>query len=447
MIILSEDRDIRAFIERFKDRLAGADAALPESVAAKIEEVFGERLSAVQVVRQIIDDVRLRGDDALIELTEKIDGVRVAPDALRVSDEEISRASMEIPGELANAIGAARDNIARFQQAIAPEEVRPVEGDGGTLGIRFVPLASAGIYAPGGRAPYPSTVLMCAVPASVAGVERIALVTPPGEDGAVNQAILAACAAAGVTEVYRAGGAQAIAALACGTETIPRVDKIVGPGNIFVTLAKKEILGQAGIDMLCGPSEVVVVADSGARADFIAADMLGQAEHGPMAGAVAVTTSRKQAEAIMSEIGKQLSTLDRRETAEESLAAFGAIIVVENVGEALEAANQLAPEHLELMVENPSDAVGKVRNAGAVFLGAYTPEVIGDYTAGPSHVLPTGGSARFFSGLSVYDFLRRFSVMEFTEDALRAQADLVRALAAAEGLTAHLRSLEIRLGE
>jgi histidinol dehydrogenase len=446
MRILSKPQEIADFVARFRERLSGAQEDLSESVTARIEKIFGERLSAVEVVRRIVSDVRERGDQALIELTRRIDRTRLSAADLRVSEDDIRKASSEIPGELSHAIETARHNIARFQQQILPAQPEPVSKAGGTMGIRVMPIASVGINAPGMEAPHPSTVLMCAVPASVAGVKRIAVTTPPGRNGSVNPVILAACAAAGVTEVYRIGGAQAIAALAYGTETIPGVDKIVGPGNIFVTLAKKEILGHTGIDMLCGPSEIVVVADDSARAEFVAADMLAQAEHGPMCAAIAVTTSPERAEAIVSEIERQVRTLERRKPAEESLAGFGAVILAKDVDAALRTADDLAPEHLELMIENAAEAVSKVSNAGAVFVGEYTPEVVGDYTAGPSHVLPTGGSARFFSGLSVYDFMRRFSVIEFSERGLKSEAEAVRRLAAAEGLTAHLRSLEIRFG-
>ncbi len=445
MKILTDSSDIRDFINRFGRRLAETDVELPEETAKRIREIFGEDLSASEVARRIVGDVERGGDSALIEYTKKIDGVELSPSDLRVAEDEIRKASSAIPKELAGAIDSARDNITRFQEGIVPECPPPTGTDGAKISLNIVPLSSAGINAPAGEAPHPSTVLMCAVPASVAGVKRIVVVTPPSRDGSVNPSILAACAACGVNEVYRVGGAQAIAALACGTETIPRVDKVVGPGNIFVTLAKKEIYGRAGIEMLAGPTEVVIVADESARVDFIAADMLAQAEHGPMCAAVLVTTSSGLAEEVQRELETQVKTLERRGVAEAALAGSSAIIVVEDEAAAIETANELAPEHLGLMLKNASDAAGKIRNAGAVFVGPYTPEALGDYSAGPSHVLPTGGSARFSSGLSVYDFYRRFCVMEFSKDALRKQADTIRQLACTEGLTGHLRSLEIRI--
>lgn len=445
MKTLTDPSDIRDFISRFGRRLAGTDVELPEEVAKKVREIFGEDLSAAEAARRIVDDVERGGDRAVIEYTKKIDGVELSPSDLRVGEDEIEKAQSVISKELAGAIDDARDNITRFQESIAPECPSPTGPDGAKISMNIVPLSSVGINAPAGEAPHPSTVLMCTVPASVAGVKRIAVVTPPARDGSVNPNILAACAACGVNEVYRVGGAQAIAALACGTETIPRVDKVVGPGNIFVTLAKKEIYGRAGIEMLAGPTEVVIVADESARADFIAADMLAQAEHGPMCAAVLVTASSRLAEEVQRELDRQIKTLERRGTAEASLAGSSAIIIVGDEAAALETANELAPEHLGLMLENASDAAGKIRNAGAVFVGPYTPEALGDYSAGPSHVLPTGGSARFSSGLSVYDFYRRFCVMEFSRDGLRKHAGIIRQLARAEGLTGHLRSLEIRL--
>jgi histidinol dehydrogenase len=308
------------------------------------------------------------------------------------------------------------------------------------------PLSSVGVYAPGGYAPLASSVLMCAVPASVAGVERIAVATPPSGDGSVNPHILAACRVCGVSQVYRVGGAQAIAALAYGTEAILGVDKIVGPGNMFVNLAKMSVAGSVGIDMPAGPTEVVIISDSTARPDLVAADLLAQAEHAPMCPAAVVTTSRIVAEGIQEELRCQLGNMKESGFVRESLlSGLSAIIVVGTVREAIEIANELAPEHLELVVARPRAFVKYVRNAGAVFLGPYTPEAIGDYSAGPSHVLPTGGAARFCSGLSVYDFLRRFSVMEFSREALRGHAAIVRELARAEGMAEHLRSFEKRL--
>ncbi len=442
--LLTDGAGITSFVSRFKKRLAGTDVGVPKQVAARIEKIFGERLSPLEVVRRIVSDVESRGDEAVAEYTRKIDGVDLSPSDFRVDEKEIKEASSAIPKELAQAINKARDNIVKFQESIAPNQTFSTGDKGSEITTNIVPLSSAGINAPAGEAPHPSTVLMCAGPASVAGVPRIVVATPPGKSGTVNPAILAACAASGVSEVYRIGGAQAIAALGLGTKTIPQVDKVVGPGNIFVALAKKEIYGRAGIEMLAGPTEVVIVADETARPEFAAADMIAQAEHGPMCAAVLITASEKIADAITNEISKQLETLERSETIEASLSGSSAMIVVKNRDEALALANDLAPEHLELMINNAGDAAKGIRNAGAIFVGDYTPEAVGDYSAGPSHVLPTGGSARFCSGLSVYDFYRRFSVMEFSKDALKKQAETIRQLAGAEGLTGHLRSLDIR---
>lgn len=440
--ILTGSSAVEDFVSRFRKRLAGTDIELPDSVASKIKEVFGNQLTPLEVVRRIVSDVESRGDEAVAEYTRKIDGVDLSPSDFRVTEAEIKKASSSLSKDLAGAIEEARESIAWFQECILPER-RTV--DVGKITMNVVPLASAGINVPGARAPHPSTVLMCAVPASVAGVERIVVVTPPGKDGSVNPAILAACSVSGVSEVYRIGGAQAIAALGLGTKTIPQVGKVVGPGNMFVTLAKREIYGRAGIDMLAGDTEVVIVADETARPDFTAADMIAQAEHGPMCAAVLITTSKKVAKAVTNEIDKQLKALDRRETAETSLAGCSAIIVVKDRSAALKLADEFAPEHLELMMKDAAAAAGDIRNAGAIFVGDYTPEAIGDYCAGPSHVLPTGGSARFFSGLSVYDFYRRFSSMQFSKDELKKKAETARRLAEAEGLTGHIRSLDVRL--
>jgi histidinol dehydrogenase len=394
-------------------------------------------------VERIIADVRARGDAALLEYTARFDGFGPATAAGSSSPGDFEAAEKTIEPAVRKA-RARRRAIERYHAAALPKSWRMTDEHGSVLGQDVRPLERVGIYIPGGRAAYPSTVLMTAVPARVAGVREIVLVTPPGRDGAVPAAVLAAARIAGVTEGWRIGGAQAIAALAYGTPTIRRVDKIVGPGNIYVALAKSKVFGDVGIDMVAGPSEVVVVADRHADPALVAADLLAQAEHDPMARALLITDAPELLPRVQAALDAQLARLSRRAIATESLAANGAFILVADLEAAVDLANRLAPEHLELMVGVPAALLPRVKSAGAVFLGAHTPEVVGDYVAGPNHVLPTAGTARFASPLGTDDFVKRSSVLEYSASGLAAALPHLGALARVEGLDAHARAAEIR---
>jgi len=388
-------------------------------------------------VAQILASVRDKGDAALIEFTERFDGVSLTVDELPVSGAEYEAAERRLDEATVRALRYAADRIEAFHRACAPRSWTMRDANGSCLGQEVRPLGRVAVYIPGGRAAYPSTVLMTVVPARVAGVKDIALVSPPGADKSLDPAVLVAARLAGVTEAYRVGGAQAIAALAYGTETIRRVDKIVGPGNIYVTLAKSRVFGEVGIDMLAGPSEVVVVADESADASLVAADLLAQAEHDPMARAVVLTPSARLLDEVALETESQLAWLPRREIARSALLANGALVRTSSLEEAVEVANGLAPEHLELLVADPHALLPRVRNAGAVFLGRFTPEVVGDYVAGPNHVLPTGGTARFASALGPEDFVKRLSVIEYSAEGLREAGPHVSELSRVEGLHGH----------
>ncbi|MGQ9557774.1 MAG: histidinol dehydrogenase [Desulfurispora sp.] len=400
---------------------------------------------AARDVARILQEVRQEGDEALIRLLETYDEVKTTPEHLRVSEAEIAAAEQQVEPEFKEAVALACRNITEYHRQQLSNSWFCTGPQGEFLGQLVTPLARVGIYVPGGKASYPSSVLMNALPARVAGVAEIVMVTPPRPDGSLSPHVLYAARQAGVTEIYRVGGAQAIAALAYGTPTIRRVDKITGPGNIYVTLAKQQVYGVVDIDMLAGPSEVLVVADDSAPAAYVAADLLAQAEHDQLASAVLVTTSRRLAAAVQQELARQLPLLARREIVEQALANQGAIVLVDSLDTALALANELAPEHLELMVEQPLAWLGRVRCAGAVFLGPYSPEPLGDYLAGPNHVLPTGGTARFYSPLGVESFLKRTSVIGYTPEALRQVAGAAITLAAVEGLDAHAASIKIRL--
>lgn len=393
-------------------------------------------------VRGILDDVRMRGDDAVRDCTERFDSVRA--ERFEVPEDAIRRALAEAPGGFVDALRRASENIRDFHERQKQQSWLTTRPDGVLMGQRIRGLKRVGVYVPGGRAAYPSSVLMNVIPAKVAGVEEIIMVTPPQKDGSVNQGILAAAAVAGVTRVFAVGGAQAVAALAYGTKQIPRVDKIVGPGNIFVATAKKLVFGEVDIDMIAGPSEILVIADETAEPKYLAADLLSQAEHDPMASAILVATSRAIAERTLAELERQTALLERAGIIRQSLGQYGAAIVCESVARAVEIGNALAPEHLELMVENPMQWLGSVDNAGSVFLGRYSPEPLGDYFAGPNHVLPTGGTARFFSPLSVDSFVKKSSFICYTALALQEAKDDILTLANAEGLTAHANSVRIR---
>lgn len=396
----------------------------------------------METVNEILKEVKERGDEAVKEYTVKFDGR--APEHLEIPNSVLEDAVGECDGEFVEALYRAAENIEDFHTRQKQQSWLETKPDGVILGQRIRGLSRVGIYVPGGTAAYPSSVLMNAIPARIAGVEEIIMVTPPGKDGRPNPDILAAAAIAGVDRVFLVGGAQAVAALAYGTEKIPKVDKIVGPGNIFVATAKRLLYGVVDIDMVAGPSEILVVADDSANPQFVAADLMSQAEHDVMASAILLTTSKRIAEETVKEIEKQIQTLSRKEIIEKSLTDYGAILVCHDLDEAVDFANDLAPEHLEFCVENPMEYIGRLDNAGSVFLGNYSPEPLGDYYAGPNHVLPTSGTARFFSPLSVDSFVKKSSFIYYTEKALRDAKDNITAIARAEGLTAHANSIEVR---
>jgi histidinol dehydrogenase len=423
-------------------------AASVEDVARALERPSGAvPVDVHRAVDEILAAVRARGDAALLEYTSRFDRYSGDAASLRISDAEQIAAERLVPDDVRAALAYAASRIERYHKEAAPRSWRITDENGSVLGQDVRPLERVGIYVPGGRAAYPSTVLMTAIPARVAGVREIVLVTPPAPDGTVAPAVLAAARIAGVTEAYRIGGAQAIAALAYGTTSIGRVDKIVGPGNIYVALAKIRVSGEVGIDMVAGPSEVVIVADSTADPAWVAADLLAQAEHDPMARAVLITDSAPLVSAVGDAIERQLRELPRRAIAAAALASNGALVLAGDLAQALELVNALAPEHLELQVADPERLLPAVRHAGAVFLGHYGPEVAGDYVAGPSHVLPTAGTARFTSPLGVEDFVRRGSVIGFSERGLTAALPHLRCLGRAEGLEGHVRSAEARSGQ
>jgi histidinol dehydrogenase len=399
-------------------------------------------------VTRICEDVRKRGDQAVISYTRRFDSARLTIRSMPVSKKEFAEAARKVDRPFTRALNRAAVNIKRFHEQQLRRSWMQTDRPGTLLGQLIHPVDAAGVYVPGARAgqtPLVSSVLMGVIPARVAGVKQIVMVTPPTKSGGVSPHLLVAAKKAGVDAVYKAGSAWAIAALAYGTETIPKVDVIVGPGNIYVTLAKKILAGTVGIDMIAGPSEILIIADAGARPDFIAADLLSQAEHDALSSAVLITDSQKLAKAVVGQIKGQLADLPRAEIAGESLARFGAVIVVENIGVAIEMANRIAPEHLELQTRDPFEVVGKIRNAGALFLGDYTPEPVGDYIAGPNHVLPTAGTARFASALSVDNFIKKTSLIQYTEKAFKREAPDIIRLAEIEGLGAHAGSIKVRL--
>lgn len=416
-----------------------------ETFFKKIEGRAGEVPAEIEKrVKEIIAAVAKDGDAAVIKYTEKFDGLKLTPKTMRVSDKDIAKAYAKADEEDIDALRIAARRIADFHERQKQNSWFVQEDSGALLGQRVLPLETVGIYVPGGKAAYPSSVLMNAVPAKVAGVPRVVMVVP-APAGKLNPLVLVAADLAGVDEIYKIGGAQAVAALAHGTKTVPKVDKIVGPGNIYVATAKRLVFGLVDIDMVAGPSEILVVADRTARPEFIAADMLSQAEHDEMASAVLVTDSADTAKAVEAELERQLGIIKRAEIAKKSLADFGAIIIVENLKQAAEIANRIAPEHLELAVHRPFELLPLIKNAGAIFMGHYTPEAVGDYAAGPNHVLPTGGTARFFSPLSTDDFVKKSSILSYTKEALEEIAPVVLRLAKMEGLDAHGRMVEVRL--
>ena len=409
------------------------------------EEIFARAVPEINVeaiVANIIDEVRRRGDQALYEFTFRFDGAKL--DSLQVTREEIEEAVQAVEPEFLEILRKAAANIRKYHQRQVRNGFVINEGDGVITGQRIIPVDRAGLYVPGGTAAYPSTVLMDSIPAKIAGVKELVMVTPPNSQGKVNPVILAAAYVAGVDRIFKVGGAQAIAALAYGTESIPRVDKIVGPGNAFVAEAKKQVYGKVSIDMIAGPSEILIVADGKSDPRHLAADLLSQAEHDKLASAVLVTDSQELAQAVQAELEIQIPQLERAQIARTSIDNNGKIIVAKDLMQAVEISNEIAPEHLELCVDNPFDYLDAVRHAGSVFMGRNCPEALGDYFAGPNHTLPTSGMARFASPLGVDDFIKKTQFTYYTRDALKRVAEDVAYFARAEGLTAHARSAVIR---
>ena len=431
-------------LERAKKEVFRVDpldlSSLPPEVMDRTREVFGEPLSPQESVQRILQDVRQQGDDAIRHYSRLLDGVEL--ESLEVSREQIKRARQQVPEVLMEALELAARRVEDFHRATLRRSWVDLSSG---LGELVVPLERVGIYAPGGTASYPSTVLMTAIPARVAGVTEVVLTTPSREGSSPNPVVLAAAELAGVDRVFRVGGVQAIAAMAFGTETVPKVDKICGPGNVFVTLAKKLVYGQVDIDGLYGPTETVVIADETASPLYCAADLLAQAEHDSLAAPILVTPSLALVGEVERELEKQLASLERSDLATLSLEGRGKVFLVGNLDEALELANSIAPEHLCLMVKEPWSWASKVRHAGGIFLGPFSPEVMGDYVAGPSHVMPTGGTARFNSALSVHHFLRTMPVVGLKPEEYRELAEAAAHIARAEGLTGHARAVEVRL--
>ena len=422
--IIADGIKERQFIDNLKERNAETDRQITEQVAA------------------ILEDVRQKGDEAVKAYTLKFD--KGLPPCFEVSAEEMAQALAEADAEFTASLRRAADNIAAFHNRQVRQSFLHTEENGVILGQQVRGLRRVGLYVPGGTAAYPSSVLMNAIPAKIAGVEELIMVTPPAADGKANPDILTAAAIAGVDRVFLMGGAQAVAALAYGTKTVPQVDKIVGPGNIYVATAKKLLYGVVDIDMIAGPSEILIIADETANARYVAADLMSQAEHDVLAGAILLTNSQTLADEVVAEIERQSADLSRREIIAKSLADYGAIVVFQEIEQMLAFADEIAPEHLEIMLQDPLQYIGKVHNAGSVFLGEYAPEPLGDYFAGPNHVLPTGGTARFFSPLSVDSFVKKYSFTYYTRAALEAgQEDIVR-IAEREGLTAHANSIKVR---
>ena len=398
----------------------------------------------ITVVQDVIDNIRENGDEALLAYTEKFDKVKLTADQLKVTQKEIDDAIASLDPELLTVMKKAASNIRRFHEEQKEHGFMMDAGKGAKVGVRVRPISIAGVYVPGGTAPLPSTVLMDVIPASVAGVERIVFATPPRKDGTIAPVILAAASIAGATEIYRMGGSQAIAAMAYGTETVPRVDKICGPGNIYVNTAKRLVYGQVDIDMFAGPSEILIIADKTANPDFVAADMLSQAEHDKMASAIVLTDSRELAEKVLELADKRSEMAERKEILAKSMEDYCAIIVCDSLDTAIDFSEEIAPEHLELCVENPELLSNRINNCGAMFLGSYSPEPLGDYFAGPNHTLPTSGTARFFSPLNTGDFYKKMSVINYNEETLKDVYKDVAAFADSEGLGCHAAAVRAR---
>lgn len=441
----SRQANVRQALVELRERLSPRGNVVSEAGRRRTIEVFGEALSPQEVVERICEDVRAKGLPAVLDYSARIDRATLTPETIRVGAAELKNAHAAADPEFLVTVRRVRDNILRFQQAILQPDVRvDLPDGGGYLRQRYLPLSRVGICVPGGAAAYPSTVLMTAVPAQAAGVKELAVVAPPTQFGANNRDVLATCQELGIREVYRLGGAQAVAALAYGVEGLPKVDKIVGPGNLFVALAKRYVFGDVDIDSIAGPSEVVVVADETARADFIAADLIAQAEHAP-GSSVLITWSAPLIDAVANELQRQTAGLARGDLARQSLEQFGALILARDSNEACALADEIAAEHLHIAAANAESLLEKISHAGAAFLGHSSPVAAGDYVAGPSHVLPTGGTARFSSGLTANDFLRGNSVIALNEKGLASLADDIRRLADKEGLTAHRASVDVRI--
>ena len=398
-------------------------------------------------VAAIVENVRKQGEEALFAYPEQFDHVKITPENIRVTEDEIGEAYEKIDHELLRVIRRALGNIRAFHERQKQNSWFDSTEKGTILGQKITPLSCAGVYVPGGKAVYPSSVLMNVVPAKVAGVRRMIMVTPPGKDGKISETTLVAAKEAGVDEIYKCGGAQAIAAMAFGTESIPKVDKITGPGNIYVALAKRAVYGHVSIDSIAGPSEILVLADETANPRYVAADLLSQAEHDEMASAILITTSEKLAEDVIREIEGFLPQLSRREIIEASLNGYGHFLVASTLEDAIDAANEIASEHLEILMANPFEVMTKIRNAGAIFLGENSSEPLGDYFAGPNHILPTNGTARFFSPLSVDDFVKKSSIIYYSREALKALHEDIETFAKSEQLTAHANSIHVRFEE
>ncbi len=425
--IITQQSEARAELQRIGDRLHHDSVAQQEAA-----------------VREIVEAVRQGGDRALLDYTARFDGQTLTPQELRVSGSELDAAYQQVSKELIDAIALARDRIEAFHRQRCPKSWVQFGNDDVVLGKRYTPIDRAGIYVPGGTAAYPSTVLMNAIPAKVAGVQRLVMMTPPGPEGKITPAVLVAAQEAGITEIYRAGGAQAIAALAYGTATVPKVDVITGPGNIYVMLAKKHVYGTVGIDSLAGPSEVLIIADKQAQPEHVAADLLAQAEHDALAAAILLTPEAALAEQVQAAVNEQLQNHPRRLLTEKAIAHYGLIAVVDSLETAVDLANLFAPEHLELQVAEPWNWIEQIRHAGAIFLGYHTPEAVGDYLAGPNHTLPTSGAARYASALGVETFMKHSSLIQYSPAALAKVADAVQTLARVEGLHSHGESVRLR---
>ncbi|MGB5745484.1 MAG: histidinol dehydrogenase [Desulfobacterales bacterium] len=423
-------------------------AAAEKKVSAIVNRGLNFKRKDYQAVSRILEDVRRNGDEAVIKYANRFDAPKLTVGSIKVNAGEMEAALKKVDQSFVRAMKRAASQIEAFHRQQVYQSWIDTQRPGTMLGQLVNPVAAAGVYVPGargGKTPLISTVLMTAIPAKIAGVKKLVMVTPSTRAGGVNPHLLAAAKKVGIKDIYKVGSAWAIAALAYGTETIPKVDVIAGPGNVYVTLAKKIVSGTVGIDMLAGPSEVLVIADRTANPGYAAADLLSQAEHDVLCSAILVTDSNQTATAVAAEIDKQIATLNRKEIARESLKRYGAVLVVDDLNAAIELANRIAPEHLELQISEPFESVGQIRNAGAVFLGHYTPEPIGDYIAGPNHVLPTSGTARFASALSVDHFIKKTSIIHYSKQAFKKEATDVMRLAELEGLDAHVKSIKIRL--